>query len=202
MPSADLVDELLSTLQVYGQTYGWPTAVDQRRALVSTLLRLTLGAKNAPLSLRESAQILDQVMAQFDFSSRGGAIASQAQQILINQAHQWQADLQQKVTDTLVAYVQSQAPGLDPTTLRDLALRVIPIVADRDITPAEVKGLVGQVVDAFDLEAALGQRVNPAVVGAVKALVTSLSQKSLETAVSETVTAYVIQFAPTLKEIG
>jgi hypothetical protein len=131
-----------------------------------------------------------------------GAAVSQAQQMIIEQAHAWQTHLKAQVGQVLAAYLQNYAPNIESAALQEIALDVIPLVADREITKDEVTGLLSQVIDSFDPQAALGVAINPAVMTVVKSLAKVLGQRPLEAAVSETVTAYVRQVAPALETVG
>jgi hypothetical protein len=200
MPMLD--DELRSTLGGYGQIYGWPTKAEQRRGLVATLLRLTLQSTRTPLGSSARTQIIDQVMADWEAGRLTKAIANPAQAAVIDQAHRWQASLTQTLTDTVTTYLQRYDPPLEPTTLQGILLTAIPLLVGDTITKEEVNGLLGSMVETFDWEAALGAPINPTVAQVVESLAIALGQKPLATAVSETVTAYVQQFAPTLVTIG
>ncbi|NJL47650.1 MAG: hypothetical protein HC929_09390 [Leptolyngbyaceae cyanobacterium SM2_5_2] len=153
----DLDDELLATLRAYQHTYGWPTSEEQQRGLLQTLLRLTWQASGADLNPAQAARLLEQLwLASQNPSALAEAVANQAQRQLIQQAHDWHRQLQTQVSDVLAAYLQTYAPNLETTALGDIALRIIPLVVDREITREEVNGLLSQVIDSFDVEAALG----------------------------------------------
>jgi hypothetical protein len=200
MPMLD--DELRSTLGGYGQRYGWPTTVAQRRGLVATLLRLTRQSTGIPLAPSARTLIIDQVMADWEAGRLATAIANPTQEAVIDQAHQWQESLTQNLTDTVTAYLQGDGSALEPTDLQGILLTAMPLLAGDRITQAEVNGLLDQMVKTFDWEAALVAPINPTVASVVQSLAIALGQKPLATVVSETVTAYVQQFAPTLVTIG
>ncbi len=203
MSSAPLDAELLSALQAYQRTYGWPTSEEQQRGLLQTLLRLTLQANAISLEQTQATELVERLLAAGQNpATLAEAVVSEAQQVVIEQAHAWQVALKTQVKGVLAAYLQRYAPDLDQTALQDIALSVIPLVADKAITKDEVTGILGQVVDSLDVKTMLGIEVNPALEGVVKSLVKVLSQKSLEQAVSETVTAYVKQAAPNLEAVG
>ncbi|XGB43755.1 MAG: hypothetical protein LVS60_08720 [Nodosilinea sp. LVE1205-7] len=202
MVAPSLGKDLLALLQIYDQVYGLPTAPEQLQGVAATLLRLTMANQPAIPGLGNPTEVVNQVIQAWQSGEIAPAILNQGQHLLATQAHEWQANLGQQVTDLLATYIQHYAPGLDIHGVRDTILTALPLITQNGITSQEVNGLVGKVMEGFDLEKALANQINPGITGLVKHLVTACSQKPLENAVSETVTAYLQQFAPSLEKIG
>jgi hypothetical protein len=106
------------------------------------------------------------------------------------------------IQDTLVAYGQRYTPIPDTEALRQIVLSLIPLIGGQALTKSEVYGLLEQVVETFDLDAALTTEINPAVLNVAHTLAKSLSQKPLAAAVGETVVAYVAQGVAPLETVG
>ncbi len=202
MATPMLEEDLLTALKIYDEIYGLPTAPEQLQGIAATLLRMTLANQPSVPTLEDPTQVINQVIQAWQSGAIAPAILNQGKQLLATQAHQWQANVGQQVTDMLSAYIQSYAPGLDIAGVQDTVLTALPLITEKGISRQEVNGLLAKVLDSFDLEKALASQINPAVTGLVKHLVTACSQKPLENAVSETVTAYIQQFAPSLEKIG
>ena len=203
MSPTELENHLLTSLQAYGQSYGLPTSPEQVKGLVATLLRLSLPQVSGLAAAVDVAALVDRVVQAYGAEAIALALLNAGQDLLISQAHDWRAGLEQRVQDTLIGYLQRYAPaGLDLATLRNLAVAALPLVNGQGITREEVNGLVSKVVNSFDLEKALAAKFNPTLVAVVKELAVAWSQRPLEQAVGETVTAYLQRFAPKLETIG
>lgn len=203
MSPTELENYLLSSLQAYGQRYGLPTSLEEIKGLVATLLRLSLPQIPGLARATEVAALVDRVVQAYGKGAIYPSLLNTGQDLLITQAHNWRAGLEHRLQDTLIGYLQSYAPaGLDLATLRDLALAALPLVNGQSITREEVTGLVSQIVDSFDLKKVLAAKFNPTLVAVVKELAVAWSQRPLEQAVGETVTAYLERFAPKLETIG
>ncbi|MBU6229119.1 MAG: hypothetical protein KGQ93_05450 [Cyanobacteria bacterium REEB459] len=202
MAAPELEKDLLAALQIYHQVYGLPTAPEQLQGVAATLLRLALANQPPIPGLQEPTQVINQVLQLWNAGAIVPTILHQGQQLLATQAHQWQANLSQQVTDILSAYIQHYAPGLDRHGIQETILTALPLITQNGITSQEVNGLVGKVLDSFDWQTALASQINPGVIDVVKHLVTACSQKPLENAVSQTVTAYIQKFAPGIEKIG
>ena len=203
MSPTELENYLLSSLQAYGQSYGLPTSPEEIKGLAATLLRISLPQIPGLAEATEIAALVDRVVQAYGSGAIAPDLLNAGQDLLISQAHDWRVGLEQRVQDTLIGYLQSYAPaGLDLGALRDLAVATLPLVSGEGITREEVNGLVSKVVDSFDLEKALAAKFNPTLVAVVKDLAVAWSQRPLEQAVGETVTAYLQRFAPKLETIG
>ena len=203
MSPTELENYLLSSLQAYGHSYGLPTSPEEIKGLVATLLRLSLPQIPGLAGATEIAALVDRVVQSYGNGAIAPPLLNAGQDLLIRQAHDWRAGLEQRLQDTLIGYLQSYVPaGLDLATLRDLTLTALPLVNGQGITREEVNGLVSQIVNSFDLEKVLATKFNPTLVAVVKELAVAWSQRPMEQAVGETLTAYMQRFAPKLETIG
>jgi hypothetical protein len=203
MSPTELENYLLSSLQAYGHSYGLPTSPEEIKGLVATLLRLSLPQIPGLAGATEIAALVDRVVQAYGNGAIAPSLLNAGQDLLIRQAYDWRAGLEQRLQDTLIGYLQSYAPaGLDLATLRDLTLAALPLANGQGITREEVNGLVSQIVNSFDLEKALAAKFNPTLVAVVKELAVAWSQRPMEQAVGETLTAYMQRFAPKLETIG
>ncbi|MGF1568160.1 MAG: hypothetical protein ACFCVD_08810 [Nodosilinea sp.] len=201
MPPDPLADELLGSLKVYAQRYGLPEPAEQVQGIVGSLLTVKAQAEAVVVKTGEVDHVIQQVMAKMNPQVLAAAGVDHLKTALAEQAYRRQQSLQQQVSDTLNAYIQNYAPGMTGATLCDTVLAIMPLINDGNITRAEVNGLVSQMATTFSLEAALAARINPTYVGVAKHLVIALSQRPMETAVGETVVAYVEKFAPAMENI-
>ncbi|MEB3314171.1 MAG: hypothetical protein VKL98_08500 [Cyanobacteriota bacterium] len=199
----ELENSLLNSLQAYGHSYGLPTSPEQLKGVVATLLRLSLPQASWSAGGVDMVAVVDRVVQAYGEGAIAPALLNAGQDLLVSQVHDWRVDLEERLQDTLTGYLQSYAPaGLDLGTLRDLTLVALPLVNGQGITREEVNGLVSQIVDSFDLKKVLAAKFNPTLVAVVKELAVAWSQRPLEQAVGETVTAYLERFAPKLETIG
>lgn len=203
MAPTELESYLLSSLQAYGHSYGLPTSPEEIKGLVATLLRLSLPQIPGLAGATEIAALVDRVVQAHGEGAIAPSLLNAGQALLISEVHDWRAGLEQQVQDTLIGYLQSYTPaGLDLGSLRDLALAALPLINGQDISREEVTGLVSQIMDNFDLEKALAAKFNPTLVAVVKELAVAWSQRPMQQAVGETISAYVQRFAPKLETIG
>ncbi len=203
MSPTELENSLLSSLQAYGHSYGLPTSPEQLKGAVASLLRLSLPQASWSAGGVDMVAVVDRVVQAYGEGAIVPALLNAGQDLLVSQVHDWRVALEERVQDTLTGYLQSYAPaGLDLGALRDLTLVALPLVNGQGITREEVNGLVSQIVDSFDLQKVLAAKFNPTLVAVVKELAVAWSQRPLEQAVGETVTAYLERFAPKLETIG
>lgn len=198
-PTQDVLSTLTGGLSAYGRLYGLPNSPEQVRGILATLLRLYQPDRPALAVDQVAQQVLDGLTPD----ALKAAIVDRAISALAKAAHRWQQHLEQQMAGIITAYGQRYGPNLTPETLRRAAMAVTPLLeGDRPITYAEVIGLVSHLVQTFDPEGAIAGAIAPAYLALAEKLATSLSQKPLEDAVGETVTAYIERYAPTLIAIG
>lgn len=202
MTEHELAQEILGGLAAYGKQYELPEAPPQLEAIIGSLINVKLEGANQTLSPKQITKIVKLVKADFDPQSVGQTVLDEAKQTLATQAHQWRQDLQQQVEGVLNAYVQQYSTDLNTDALKDLVTAVAPMVKSGQATKPEVIGLAQQMMQTFAPDSALSTVVNPTFLGLAQDLATVLSQKDAETAVSETVTAYVEKFSPAVEAIG
>lgn len=202
MVQNSLVSTLVGGLTAYASTYGLPETAEQLQSLVGSLISVTDQAETIVANASQAQQLIQTVLANFDPQSLATATLDQAKTSLAEAAHQRRSDLESQVKDTLNAYIQDHAPGLKLDALEDTLTTVVPLVTQGPITRAEVIELMGRVADSFDLATALTAHINPTVVSIAKTVAVALSQKPMEQAVTETVTAYVAKFEPALTTVG
>jgi hypothetical protein len=142
------------------------------------------------------------IRAGFDIQSIAQTAIDQSKQTLASQAHQWRQELEDQVEGVLNTYLQQYSPNLNTDSLQDLVTAIAPMVKSGQVTKPEVIGLAQRMAETFAPNSVLHRAMNPTYVGLAKNLATVLSQKDTEAAVSETVSAYIEKFAPTVEEIG
>ncbi|WP_193966884.1 hypothetical protein, partial [Nodosilinea sp. LEGE 07088] len=198
-PVADVWEFLVGGLSAYGRLYGLPDDSDQVQGILGTLLRLHQPEKLPAVVDHVVQQVLDGLTPE----ALKNVMVNRASSTLAKATRRWQQQLESQVEDILATYLQRYSPTLTPDTLRSAATAVMPLLGnDRPPTRAETVGLISYLVRTFDPEKALTRAINPIYLAIAHKLAISLSQKPLEAAVSETVTAYVAQYAPTLTSIG
>lgn len=205
MVNLEQVRSLVETLAAYSQLFGLPEDTEQLRGIVGTFITLQQRAGKLRLTAQAAEDVVHEVLAATQIDNLAAAVTSAAQQELARQAQQWRQSLESIVKNTLNAYVgQKLTPTLNPESLQKAVASVVPLIEDGQITQSEVRSLVTQVGSAFNWEQALGSAVNldPKYVKLAKNLAITLAQKPMEDAVSETVTAYVKTFEPTLETVG
>lgn len=204
MVNPEQVRSLVEILAAYHQLFGLPKDTEQLRGIVGTFITLQQRVGTLRLTVQAAEDVVHEVLATVSTDTLAAA-TSAAQQELARQAQQWRQSLESLVTKTLNAYVvQKLTPNLDPESLHKAVASVVPLIEDGQITQSEVRSLVTQVGSEFNWEQALGKAVNldPKYVKLAKNLAITLAQKPMEDAVSETVTAYVKKFEPTLETVG
>lgn len=199
LPTADVWETLVGGLSAYGRLYGLPNAPEEVQGILGTLLRLQQPEKLPAVVDQAAQQVLDRLTPE----ALKNAIVNRASSALAKEARRWQQQLVGQVEGILATYLQRYAPTLTPDTLRSAATAVMPLLGnDRPPTRSETLGLVSHLVQTFDPEGALTTAINPAYLAIAQSLAISLSQKPLQQAVGETVTAYVAKYTPTLTTIG
>ncbi|MGB3138149.1 MAG: hypothetical protein WBB18_15190 [Nodosilinea sp.] len=194
--TSDVWETLVAGLSAYGRLYGLPNSPEQVRGILGTMLRL-YQPESAVID-RVSQQVLDHLTPE----ALKAAIVSRVSSALAKEAHRWQQHLTHQAKGVLTAYAQRYAPAVTPDALSGMATTVVPLLSDRVITRSEAVGLVSQVAQTFDLEAATTAIVDPAYLALAQTLHLALSQKPMAKAVGETVIAYVQNHAPHLTTIG
>jgi hypothetical protein len=106
------------------------------------------------------------------------------------------------VEGVLTAYLQQHASTLDTDALETMVTAIAPMVKSGQATRPEVIGLARHIVTTFAPNSPLATITNPIFVELARDLSTVLSQKDTETAVSETVIAYMNEFSPKVEAIG
>ncbi len=194
----DLLETLVGGLSAYGRLYGLPSSPEQVQGILGTLMRLHLPEQPAAVVDQVTQQVLDGLTPE----ALKNVIVSRASSTLAKETHRWQAALEQQVTGTLTAYVKRYGVDLTPENLLTMATAVMPLLDDRPVTRAEALGLVSQVAQTFAVDDAIAAVIPPHYMAIAQTLATALSQKPLEDAVGETVTAYVQKFSPGLVTVG
>lgn len=215
-----LVSELIAATQAYRQQFGLPDSLEQLQGVVGALLRAkaagqppaaavgavaerVAGRFAQPFGLSVSAvdALIQQVVAGFEAEDALAAVVGQAHQALAAQAHQYRQQLETEVKQTLWAYLQQYAPaGLAPADLRSTVESMIPLVQTDGITRAEALDLLSR---AATIAASLTSvEIQPRYLKLAQQLALCLAQKPLETAVSETVVAYLEKYQPALEAIS
>lgn len=197
-PAAEVWDTLVAGLSAYGRLYGLPNSPEQVQGILGTLLRLHLPEAPAVLVDAVAQQVLDGLTPE-DLKN---AIVNRASSALAKATHRWRQHLEERATGVMAAYVQRYVPAVTPDILNGMARSTLPLVSDRALTRSEAIGLISQVVQIFDVDAAMAAVINPVYLDLAQTLATALSQKPMADAVGETVTAYVQKYAPTLVNIG
>ncbi|HEY9877174.1 MAG TPA: hypothetical protein V6D29_01900 [Leptolyngbyaceae cyanobacterium] len=202
MADEALVRELLGAVKAYTQQYGVPESVEQLQGLASSLLRLKAQADATALQAKDAEALIHRVTTDFGRQSLTDLAIDIAQQVLAQQAYEWQESLSTKIQETLSAYIQYFAPGKTPDDLNGTIESIIPLVLDGNITRAEVIALVQQVASRFRLYAALAQVIKPEYRKAAQELAICIAQKSMEEAVKETVLAYAEKYQPAMETLS
>ncbi len=199
-------DFVLHTLRVYGANFGVPQSTDDVAAIAHTILNLHQQATNTSLATEMQAQLIQQVVQQFDPGQSIASVTDPAAIALANQVHQRQQALDGQVLTTLTAYVQNHLPNpstFDPSdfNLSDTVLAILPLIADGSISRPEVDALIRRVGQRFNLQTALTQ-VIPSEVAAIAANVATILQHGhLDSLVQQTVIAYLAKTQPGLTRI-
>jgi hypothetical protein len=210
LPTSTVIDTLLKGLNAYDRLYGLPADLDQIQGILATLLRLD--QHDRPAAAIDQA--VQQVLAGLSVEAIRHAIVDRASSALAKQAHQWQQEIEARAKGVLAAYLDryGASPTLNPETMGTVATAVLPLLgSDRPTTQAEALGLISRLVQTLaagkDLDrdrplGAIAAALSPDYLALAQKLAHSLSQKPMEEAVAETVTAYVKEYAPTLTTIG
>jgi hypothetical protein len=147
------------------------------------------------------------VLADFDpqaaLAQVVDAAVEQSQQIVTTRIHQWRQSLRSQVWETLSAYVQTYVPDLGVEALRPTVMTILPMVADGQLTRAETEAIVAQIKAQFDPAALLDRVIDPTWRAVATQVATYLENTaSLESALKDTVNAYVQTHSPALVEMG
>lgn len=202
MPDTALAQSLAQTLQAYINTYGMPDSQTQLEGIVGTLVSVQQEAQGLVRQAHETEALVKQVLAEFHSGDAAAWGIDQVQQTLAQQAHQWRETTERRLKGAVNAYVQQFAPNLPIEEVKSVAMATLPMLHDRQLTKSEALALAENVAATFSLGSALQAAVGKTSLGIAKNLAIALTQKPLEDAVTETVAAYVRQFAPTVTSIG
>jgi hypothetical protein len=202
MPDDSLVQDILDGLAAYHSQYGLPESPAQLEAVIGALVNVKTREANQTISPRQIDAMIRWVSASFDAQTTGQAVIDGAKQALAQKAHQWQQDLKRQVEGVLNAYLQQHASNPDTDALAAMVTAIAPMVKSGQATRPEVVGLAEQIITTFAPASTLAPVTNPIFVELARDLSTVLSQKDTETAVSETVVAYINKFAPNAEAIG
>lgn len=147
------------------------------------------------------------VLADFDpqaaLAQVVDAAVEQGQQLITTRIHAWRQALRSQVWDTLSAYVQTYVPDLAVEALRPTVITIVPMVADGQLTRAETEAIVAQIKALLDLAALLDRVIDPTWRALATQVATYLDNTaSLESALKDTVNAYVQTHGPALVELG
>ena len=209
LPTSAVMETVLKSLNAYDRLYGLPDDLNQLQGLVGTLLRLYQSDRPAVAI----DQAVEQILAGLSRETIRDAIVDRATSALAKQAHQWQQAVEVRAQGVLETYLDRYGDGPGTTTmLGTVATAVLPLLgSDRPTTKAEALGLISRLVQTLAGEkgltrdrplGAIAAALSPDYLALAQKLATSLSQKPMEEAVAETVTAYIDQYAPTLTTIG
>jgi hypothetical protein len=202
MPDTALPQTLAQTLQAYINAYGMPDSQTQLAGIVGTLVSLQQEVQGLVLQAHEAEVLVQQVLGEFRSGNVADWVIGQAQQTLAQQAHQWRETAERRLRGTINAYVQQFAPNLPVEEVKSVVMATLPMIQDRQLTKAEALALAENVAASFSVGSALQAAVGKTSLGIAKNLAIALTQKPLEDAVTETVAAYVRQFAPTVTSVG
>lgn len=217
MADDTLVSELIAATQAYSQQFGLPDSLEQLQGVVGALLRAKAAGQLQPAAAAAAVAerfaqpfgmpvgavdaLIQQVVTGFEADNALAAAVEQAHQALAAQAHQYRQQLETEVKQTLWAYVQQYAPaGLAPENLRSTVESIIPLVQTDGITRAEALDLLSRA--ATIVPGLLSVEIQPKYLKLAQRLALCLAQKPLETAVSETVVAYLEKYQPALEAIS
>jgi hypothetical protein len=123
-------------------------------------------------------------------------------QAMVDEIHQWRQTLRSQVLDTLSAYLQDQATHWVPAALRPTVLTIVPLVADGTVTRAETEAIVREIQAQFEPAQLLDRVIDPTWRAIAAQVVTCLEHQSLETALRDTVHAFIQTHRPALVDIG
>lgn len=202
MANNALVQSVVGGLTAYGQLYGLPDSALQVQAIIGTLITLQARQMDHPLKPQQIDPIVQLVQSGVNVEAMDQTAVDQAQQTLARQAHQWREDLEQQASSAIEAYIHQYAPEVTTASLQDMVTAIAPMISDGQITKPEVVGLAHTLSRTFAPNSALASQLNPTHLALAKDLAAVFSQRGTEAAVSETVTAYVEKFAPTMEEVG
>lgn len=195
------VAEILPTLEAYAQRFGVP----QREAELDAVIGAVISIREDLAAWVDQADgVIERVRAVFDPEALAhrelGTLAhrlfDEAQQRLAERIHDWRRQQQETVLGILNAYVQTFPEAFERTQLPSLVATLMPMMADWRLTKPEVRSLLGQVIQKFDIAKALRQVVDPEWIAIARRLAHYRRHAALETTVIQVVQAYQQGFNP------
>ncbi|NEQ45210.1 MAG: hypothetical protein F6K00_17275 [Leptolyngbya sp. SIOISBB] len=192
---------LQNALYAYINEYGGKSLADAR-AIAGALLSVQEQTGELAAPGWGIEEWVDDLVTDFDLTQIPSAAKETAAQHLATQAQNWREQLENKVRNTLDAYIQKYAPALDTHTIEQLITTVLPIVEDATITRDEARYLIQTLSHQVDGQAVATRSIDPQWLLLADTVQQVRQYEDLEASAADVMQAYVYQFQPAAVEIG
>ena len=179
------VVQLIEALPVFESVFGPPDSDLALRSRVGALLAVMDGVDLLPAEIEP---MIDQVLAVVQ--GHGQLETGR----WVKAARQWLNQQRDQLGELVSAYVQSSARQITDSELVAVAGTAVAVLGDGKLSPSEGRQLTQQLVSSFDLEAALGRAVSPAVMSLAQRVAQYRSKADFEGDVLSIAQAYLQQF--------
>ena len=189
-----MLSQTINVLRAYLQTFGRPEAEVDFRAVIGAIAA-NLSTVNIENNRLEG--FIDEAIAAYSSVDNDSSVIDTTTQLLAEQVSVWLREQEVTVSNVVSAYLQRFAPdGVEWNTgeLLGLVQTVVATLNDGTLSKSGGRSLVSKVIDAFNLDQALGRRVAPEWIALAQRVASYVRTGNLQSELRSITWAYLRQF--------